>query len=146
MLFRSRSRLSTGTRYFRINALLRNSVTALVFSVLPLLVAAHGVSGPLLWTVSLSLLGVAQLATITWSAKQVQPLSFEEVPYLLRAVMFSLVTISILYELYVIVFQPEFLTAIYTVGVAVSFIVGLVHFCLLVVSIQTSAEGAGNAD
>ena len=137
-----RSRLSPETRSFRIGALLLNSVTALVFSILPLLVSAHGLSGDVQWTIATILLVFAQVGTIVWSARRVTSLSSEEVPNLIRTVMFSLMTLTILYEIYGVVFDIASLSAIYVVGVAVSFGIGLFHFCILVLSIQVSTESA----
>ena len=135
-----RSRLSAETRTFRIGALLINSVTALIFSILPILISTHGFPENVQWTVATIFLGLAQVSTIAWSTRQVRSLSNTEVPNSLRIVMFSMITLAILYEFYGVVFQVDFLDAIYVVGLAVSFTIGLVHFCILVVSIQTSTE------
>ena len=135
-----RSRLSAEVRSFRIGALLINSVTALIFSILPILISAHGFSENVQWTVSTILLGIAQVSTIAWSTRQVRSLSNAEVPNSLRVVMFSLITLAILYEFYGVIFQVDYLAAIYIVGLAVSFIIGLVHFCILIVSIQNSTK------
>ena len=135
-----RSRLSKATLSFRIGALLINSVTALVFSILPLLLAAHGVSVNVQWTIATALLVLAQTGTITWSARWVSSLSGEEVPNLIRVVMFSLIVLTIMYELYGIFFDPPSLSSIYIVGVSVSFGIGLFHFCILVLSIHVSTE------
>jgi len=135
-----RSRLSKATLSFRVGALLINSVTALVASIIPLLLAAHGVSVNVLWTIATVFLVLAQIGTITWSARWVSSLSSEEVPNLIRVVMFSLIVLTILYELYGIIFDLPSLSAIYIVGVSVSFGVGLFHFCILVLSINVSTE------
>jgi hypothetical protein len=134
------SRLSAGTRSFRIGALLINSVTALTFSILPMLLLAHGLSESTLWMIVTILLAFTQASTMVWSALRIRPLTNEEVPNLIRFVMFSLLLLTILYELYGIFFQPQMLSAIYVVALAMSFGVGLFHFCVLVLSIQTSTE------
>jgi len=137
-----RSRLSPSTRLFRISALLINSVTALTFSILPMLLLAHGLSGTSLWMAAIILLGITQLCTMIWSARQVRALTNDEVPSALRIVMFSLIGLAVLYELYGVIIQPSALSAIYVTALAASFTVGLVHFCILVLSIQTSGEGS----
>lgn len=134
------SRLSVETRSFRIGALLINSVNALAFSLFPLLLSAHGLSEDVQWKIATILLVLAQIGTITWSARRVSSLSSEEVPNLIRVIMFSFIILAVVYESYGIVFDLDSLSAIYLVGVAVSFGVGLFHFCILVLSIQISTE------
>lgn len=75
-----------------------------------------------------------------WSGWQIRALSNEEVPNSIRIVMFSLLELTVLYELYGIFFQPQMLSAIYVVALAMSFGAGLFHFCVLLLFIQTSTE------
>ena len=135
-----RSRLSVETVSFRFRALLTNGITALVFSILPLVLAAHGVSAKILWTVATVLLGISQICMMIWAARSVQPISQEEIPIALRNTMFTLMAIAVLYEAYGTIFQPDSLSGVYLVGLSASFGLGLFHFCLLVLAVRTTNE------
>jgi len=135
-----RSRLSVATLSFRIRALLFNGVTAVVFSLLPIILAVHGLSETVLWTVAAILLGITQVCTMIWAARRVSTLTDDEVPTAIRRIVFTTMTISVLYLSYGVGIQSEWLSAIYLVGLSASFCVGLLHFCFLVTSIQSSAK------
>lgn len=137
-----RSRMSVATLSFRIHALLLNGVTAVVFSVLPIVLAVHGLSETLLWTVVAILLGITQICTLIWAARRVSTLTDDEVPTVVRHIVFTIMTLVVLYLSYGVGTQSEWLSAIYLVCLSASFCVGLLHFCFLVTSIQSSAKEA----
>jgi len=137
----SRSNLTSETLAFRIKALLINAVVALAFSILPLGLGGFYNEGEF-WLFALTLLICTQVSVMVWSFRQVQPLTYQEVPNHIRMGVFGLMLLAILFQCYGLVFITDYLSAVYLVGVAASFSVGVFHFCVLVVSIRTRQADA----
>ncbi|MFT5012388.1 MAG: hypothetical protein ACJAX5_003106 [Patiriisocius sp.] len=109
--------------------------SALTFSTLAMLLLIDSLSESTLLMIVTILLAFTQACTMIWPGWQIRALSKEEVPNSIRIDMFSLLELAVLYELYGILFQLQMLSAIYVVDPAMSFGVGLFHFCVLVLFI-----------
>ncbi len=133
-----RSRLPPAIRSFRISALLLYSVTALGGSLLPIVLLNHGMSATSVWLSSAVVFVSAQSATMAWAARAIRPHVRDD--QLSPRVVIAIFTAAVLYLLYGIFFDRTSLAAIYLVGISFSLGLGVLHFFVLVVSIQSGDQ------
>ncbi len=133
-----RSRLPPAIRSFRISALLLYSMTALGGSLLPIVLLNHGISAMSVWLSSAVVLVSAQAATMAWAARAIRTRVRDD--QLSPRVVITIFTAVILYVLYGIFFDRTSLAAIYLVGISFSLGLGVLHFFVLVVSIQSGDQ------
>ncbi len=143
-----RSRLPPSTRRFRVTALLLYSVVALGGSLLPIVLFNHGVSAMSVWLSSAIVLVSAQAVVMAWGVRATQPLvRDDQLSASLAQAVFTLFIATLLYLLYGIFFDRASLAAIYLVGVSFSLSLGVFHFVVLVVSIQSGDQpGTGKVE
>ncbi len=136
-----RSRLPPAIRSFRISALLLYSVVALGGSLLPIVLLNHGISAMSVWLSSAVVLVSAQVAMMAWAVKAIRPLvGDDQLPASLARVIITIFMAAVLYLLYGIFFDRTSLAAIYLVGISFSLGLGVFHFVVLVVSIQSGDQ------
>ncbi len=133
-----RSRLPPAIRSFRISALLLYSITALGGSLLPIVLLNHGMSATSVWLSSAVVLVSAQAATMAWAARAIRTRVRDD--QLSPRVVITIFTAAVLYVLYGIFFDRTSLAAIYLVGISFSLGLGVFHFFVLVVSIQSGDQ------
>ena len=140
-----RSRLPPSTRRFRVTALLLYSVVALGGSVLPIVLLNHGVSATSVWLSSAITLASAQVAVMAWGVRATRPLvRDDQLSASLTGVIFTIFISALLYLLYGILVDRTSLAAIYLVALSYSLSLGVFHFVVLVVSIQSGdQQGSG---
>ena len=137
------SRLTDATRTFRIQALLVNGVTSLTFSILPIILFSYDFNENSVWTISALCLVTTQALILGWSVRRVNPVTQDvQILLVIRMTIALMLLAVIIYLLYGIIMQVNFLASIYLVGVTASFGLGMFHFCVLVISIQSSANDA----
>ena len=143
-----RSRLPPPTRTFRITALLLYSVVALGGPLLPIVLFNHGLSAMSVWLSSAIVLASAQAVVMAWGVRATQQLvRDDQLSASLAQVVFTIFIAAVLYLLYGIFFDRASLAAIYLVGVSFSLGLGVFHFVVLVVSIQSGDQpGSGNVE
>jgi hypothetical protein len=137
-----KSRLHIETRSFRIKALLLYSVTALLGSVLPMVLLSFEL-GPLkVWLISGTVFALVCIGIVMWGAVALRRLAIAgHIPAVLAVGLWGIGALVVLLLIYALVFATPSLQSIYLVGLFWALGMGVFHFCMLVVSIQLQDEG-----
>jgi hypothetical protein len=137
----ARSRMPPAVRSFRITALMLNGATALIGSLLPIVLLNYGIASSTTWVAAGGVVIVWQAAVITWAAGTLRGLfRIGQIPRNLTLVVLSLASLVLAYLVYGTLFDHESLPAIYLAVLAFALVLGLFHFLMLVVSIQAADD------
>ena len=136
-----RSRLSPIARLFRIRALLFRGMTALVGSLVPVVLHKFGLSATSLWLSSNVLLFCLILAVSLHSWHHLRALHRSGSPTPRTVYFHQPINVGVLILMaYGIAFDQSQLPAIFFVGIFWSLLAGLVQFVLLIMSIELSGS------
>jgi hypothetical protein len=133
----SRSRLPATARLFRIRALLIRGGTALVGSLVPVVLHKFGLAASLLWLLSTVLLFCLILGSFLHSFHYIRVVRQSGGPTPTTAYVMQPITAGVLILLaYGIAFGQSQLPAIFFVGIFWSLLAGLIQFVLLILSVE----------
>lgn len=132
-----RSRLHIDVRSFRVRALLFYSATALISSLIPIVAGGFGFEGQTVVFFSTLIMGAAFLAILLWFGRTARPLTENgHLPIALARGLGTLGLMIIVMLAYGLVFARSYLDSLYLVGLTWILMMGVFHFCMLVLSIQ----------
>jgi hypothetical protein len=137
----ARSRMPPAVRSFRVTALMLNGATALIGSLLPIVLLNYGITPSATWVAAGGVVIAWQAAVLAWAAATLRELFRNgQIPRKVTLVVLSLASMVLLYLVYGTLFDHVALPAIYLAVLAFSLMLGLFHFLMLVVSIQSVDE------
>jgi hypothetical protein len=137
----SRSRLPATARLFRIRALLIRGGTALVGSLVPLVLHKFGLAASSLWLLSTVLLFCLILGSFLHSFHYIRVVRQSGGPTPTTAYVMQPITAGVLILLaYGIAFGRSQLPAIFFVGIFWSLLAGLIQFILLILSVELASS------
>lgn len=137
----SRSQLPPTARLFRIRALLIRGTTALIGSLVPLVLHKFGLSASTLWLSSTVLLFCLILASVLHSWHHIRAVHRSGSPTPRTAYFMQPVSVGVLILLaYGIALGQSQLPAIFFVGIFWSLLAGLIQFVLLILSVELSGS------
>ena len=132
------SRLHPRIKSFRVQALLLYGIAALAGSLFPLILSRFDLGAHVLWVYSASSLLAIQLGTLIYLSLQLRPLvRAAQLPAPIALGVPTINVSSMLLLVYGLLFAGSALSAIYVVGLSTSLSLGVFHFYMLVVSIQS---------
>jgi hypothetical protein len=137
----ARSRMPPAVRSFRITALMLNGTTALIGSLVPIVLLNYGITASTTWAASGSIILVWQAAVIAWAGRTLRALfRAGQIPRNLTLFVLSLAALALAYLAYGVLLDHETLPAIYVAVLAFALMLGLFHFLMLVVSVQSADD------
>ena len=136
-----KSRLHIETRSFRIKALLLYSVTALLGSLLPIVLLSSELDPPGTWVISSIVFVLVCAGILIWGAYRLRRLALGgHIPAFMALALWSIGALVVIGLIYALLFATSSLHSVYLFGVAWALGMGVFHFCMLVVSIQLQDE------
>jgi len=136
-----KSRLHIETRSFRIMALLLYSVTALLGSVLPIVLFSFELDPPEAWIISSIVFALVYAGIIVWGSFRLRRLALGgHIPAFMALALWSIGVLVVLSLIYALLFAASSLHSFYLAAVSWALGMGVFHFCMLVVSIQVQDE------
>jgi len=137
-----RSRLHIDVRSFRIRALLFYSAAALILSLVPIVAGNFELENYTVLALSTLTMVTAYLSILFWFGRTARPLTESgHLPIALARGLAGLGLLVIGMLVYGLVFARIHLGSLYLVGLTWILMMGVFHFCMLVLSIQLDDGG-----
>ena len=138
-----KSRLHIETRSFRIMALLLYSVTALLGSVLPIVLFSSELDPPETWIISSIVFALVSAGILVWGSLRLRRLALGgHIPAFMALALWSIGVLVVIGLIYALLFATSSLHSFYLAAVSWALGMGVFHFCMLVVSIQVQDENS----
>ena len=137
-----KSQLHIGVRMFRIRALLLYSATSLFASIFPIVSFSFGIENTSVLMAATILMILGFIGILFWFGRTARPLTDAgHLPVALARSLGALGVVVILLLCSGLLLFPSQLSSNYLVGLSWILMMGVFHFCMLVLSIQLNEEG-----